>query len=321
MSDQARYFRVGAFVLGGIALALLCVVLLGGGSLLQRPLVVETVFDESVQGLDEGSPVKLRGVKIGAVSHIGFAGEFYDLSATDDPVTYGNRVLVRMDIVIDGQSPDRAQQEKDLAALIDKGLRVQLSPLGITGTFFIQADYLDPERYPPPALAWKPDHLYIPAAPSTITQLSGAADRLLTRINKLDVERLLTNLDTLLVNVNQVVTRADLAGVQKSLAALLDDARLTSAELRRAVQQAGIGSLYTDAKKALTQLSAALTRMRQLSDTGGEDLGTALENLRVASENLRDASETARSYPSLLLFGQPPAKPPKTPAATPDAKR
>jgi phospholipid/cholesterol/gamma-HCH transport system substrate-binding protein/paraquat-inducible protein B len=309
VSDQARYFRVGAFVLLGLGLVMSFVLLLGGGSLFQRPIVVETVFDESVQGLDVGSPVKLRGVKIGTVSLIGFAGDYYNFAATDDPVSYSNRVLVRMDIVIEGQSPDRAQQEKDLAALIERGLRVQLSPLGITGTFFVQADYLDPVRYPPPELGWKPDHLYIPSAPSTITQLSSAADRLLLRINKLDVERLLTNLDVLLVNVNGFVNRADLEGVQKSFSTLLDDARRTSAELRAAVQQAGLAGLSADAHKTLAELGATFARMKQLAGTGGEDLGTALENLRVASENLRDASETARSYPSLLLFGQPPAKP------------
>jgi ABC-type transporter Mla subunit MlaD len=314
MSDQARYVRVGGFVLAGLAMALGVVLLLGAGSLLERPIVVETVFDESVQGLQIGSAVKLRGVKIGSVSEIGFVGDFYDVSQSADPITTANRVLVRMEIVMKNQPAESADRETGLAALIARGLRVQLTPLGITGTSIIQADYLDPKRYPPIEVTWQPEHLYVPSAPSTITQLSSAADRLMTRINQLDVERLLTNLDVLLVNVNQVVTRADVEGVQRSLGALLDDARQTSAEVRSAVKQAGVGELNAEARKSIAQLNATLGRLQQLVDVGGEDLGTAFENFRVASENLRDASETARSYPSLLLFGEPPApKPVQTP--------
>ena len=320
MSDQARNVRVGAFVLGGLGLALGCVLLLGAGSLLHRPVLVETVFDESVQGLSVGSAVYLRGVKIGEVAEIGFVGDYYDVSASPEPIETGRHVLVRMEIMLKGEQSPRSQE--GLNESIRRGLRVQLSPVGITGITIIQADFLDPERYPPIQASWKPDHLYVPSAPSTITQLSSAADKLMTRINKLDVERLLTNLDLLLVNVNEVVQRADIEGVQRSLSALLDDARLTSSEMRSQVKQAGLGDLNGEVRKSLAQLSAALTRVQQLVDTGSDELGVAFDNLRVTSENLRDASETARSYPSLILFGQPPpGKPPGKPAQASEKKR
>jgi phospholipid/cholesterol/gamma-HCH transport system substrate-binding protein/paraquat-inducible protein B len=306
MSEQARYLRVGAFVLGGLLLAVAFVLLVGGGSLLRRPLVVETVFTESVQGLDVGSPVKLRGVKIGTASSIGFVGDVYDLQGTEDPIAYRNLVLVRMEIELEGASESRDALEKEMAALVERGLRLQLAPLGITGTFFLQADYLDPTRYPPMKITWKPSNLYVPSAPSTLTQFSSAADRLITRIDKLDVESLLTNLDTLLSNVNQVVERANASGIGPSVNSLLDDARKTSAAVRGAVEKADLEHVTAEARQALTRLGGALGRVERLLDSTSEDLGTTLENLRVASANLRDASETARSYPSLLLFGQPP---------------
>jgi ABC-type transporter Mla subunit MlaD len=316
MSDQARNVRVGAFVLGGLGLALGVVLLLGAGSLLNRPVIVETVFDEAVQGLSIGSPVYLRGVKIGEVAEIGFVGDYYDVSTSPDPITSGGRVLVRMDIKLRGDQSPTGQE--GLNEFIRRGLRLQLSPSVITGLTFIQADFLDPERYPPLELSFLPEETYVPSAPSTITQLSTQADRLMNRINKLDVERLLTNLDLLLVNMNNVVERADIEGVQRSLSALLDDARQTSAELRGQVKQAGLGDLNAEVRKSLAQLNGTLTRMQQLVDTGSDELGAAFENLRVTSENLRDASETARSYPSLILFGQPP---PNKPAQAPEKKR
>ena len=73
-----RRLRVRRHLLGVL------LVMLGGGSLFQKPIIVETVFDESVQGLDVGSPVKLRGVIIGEVRSIGFTYTRYQL---DKPIS------------------------------------------------------------------------------------------------------------------------------------------------------------------------------------------------------------------------------------------
>jgi phospholipid/cholesterol/gamma-HCH transport system substrate-binding protein len=96
VSDEAHYARVGAFVFGGILLAVITAIVIGGGSFFQKPIIVETVFDESVQGIDVGSPVKLRGVKIGTVSYIGLVGDNYILDDAPGAAEEANRVLVRM---------------------------------------------------------------------------------------------------------------------------------------------------------------------------------------------------------------------------------
>jgi len=314
MSDEARYARVGAFVFGGIALAVLSALLIGGGALFRRALVIETVFDESVQGLEVGSPVKLRGVKLGTVSSIGFVGDSYVLDDTPDAVKQRNSVLVRMEIEsrLDNLS-SRVDQEESIRVQVEKGLRLRLTPLGITGTSFIQADYLNPAKNPPLAITWTPDHVYVPSAPSTISQLSSAAERLMSRIDKLDVEELLTNFDKVLASLNVALGEADVQGARKSVGELLDDLRSTSSEARKAITTADLRGTSRDARNTLDQLTATLTRVQRLIDANDDDLATTLDNLRVASENLREASETARAYPSLLLFGAPP-KPVVAPA-------
>jgi phospholipid/cholesterol/gamma-HCH transport system substrate-binding protein/paraquat-inducible protein B len=309
MSDEARYARVGAFVFGGIALAVGGALLIGGGALLRRPLTIETVFDESVQGLEVGSPVKLRGVKLGTVSSIGFVGDHYVLDDTPDAVKQRNSVLVRMEIEsrLDGLS-SRLDQEESVRVQAEKGLRLRVTPLGITGTSFIQADYVDPRRNPPLPITWKPDHVYVPSAPSTISQLSSAAERLMSRIDKLDVEKLLTNFDAVLASLNAALGDADVQGARKSVGELLTDLQSTSSEARKAIAAADLRGTSRDARNTLDQMAATLTRVQRLLDAHDDDLATTLDNLRVASENLREASETARAYPSFLLFGAPPKR-------------
>jgi phospholipid/cholesterol/gamma-HCH transport system substrate-binding protein/paraquat-inducible protein B len=306
VSEEARYFRVGSFVLGGIALAVATIVVVGGGRLLRRPAIIETYFEESVQGLEVGSPVKLRGVKLGTVKAIGFVGDEYRIEKAEDPVKAGNLVLVRMEITAEGMARDERAREHGVRALIERGLRLKLTPFGITGTSFLQADLLDPVRYPPMEIFWEPEYLYVPSAPSTITEISSAAERLMTRIDRLDVERLLTNLDALLVRVNDAVGKADVEGVQRSVSAVLDDLRRTSAEVRGAVSRSGVDRTSEEARDTLRQANLTLLRLQELLEGGSDEVGATLENLRVASQNLREASETARAYPSLLLFGAPP---------------
>ncbi len=308
MSDEAHYARVGAFVFGGILLAVVGALVIGGGSLFQKPIIAETVFDESVQGLDVGSPVSLRGVKIGTISYIGLVGDNYVLDDTPAAAEEANRVLVRMKIERRGEvertHEERVQAIRDLA---EKGLRLRITPLGITGTSFIQADYVEPDAKPPMTLSFTPEYIYVPSATSTIAQLSSAAERLMSRIDKLDVEELLTNFASLLQTLNSSIGQADVPGARKSVGELLDDLRSTSSEARKAIVSVDASGVGRDARKTLDQMTATMRRLQRLLDASGDDLAITLDNLRVTSENLREASETARAYPSSLLFGSPPA--------------
>lgn len=307
MSQEARYVRVGAFVLGGIAAAVAGALLFGGGKLFgHRPIVIETVFDESVQGLEVGSPVKLNGVPLGTVKWIGFVGDEY---VVEGPAALeeAGRALVRMEITNRVVEREPEEQAMNIMTLVERGMRIRLTPLGITGTSFLQAEFLDVAKNPPMHISFRPREVYVPSAPSTINQLSSAAERLMTRIDKLDVERLLTNFDKVLVSVNDAIGEADVGGASKSVVEVLADLQKTSAAARSAIGAADLGGTSAEARRSIGALTATLARLQRVVDASGDDLAVTLDNLRAASENLRDVAETARAYPSFLLFGQPPA--------------
>ena len=70
LDTKAHHFKLGLFVVCAIALATVVVVLLGAGEFLQPHIYLETYFDESVQGLAVGSPMKYLGVNKGTVEEI-----------------------------------------------------------------------------------------------------------------------------------------------------------------------------------------------------------------------------------------------------------
>ena len=66
--NSTNYWKLGAFVLGGIALAFAVLVWLGAGDWNRKTRTIVTYFDESVQGLEVGAALKFRGVPVGTVS-------------------------------------------------------------------------------------------------------------------------------------------------------------------------------------------------------------------------------------------------------------
>ena len=159
MSQQAHYFKIGLFVVAATALAVIGIIVLGAGKWLEKSAMVETYFFESVQGLEIGAPVRLRGVRVGRVESIRLAKEEYGLifDPKTDSFPFRGLVVVRMSV-----RPSIAAnlKEEDEAVLmkqaVDGGFRFRLASQGITGVLYIESDFLDPERYPPIEIAWTP---------------------------------------------------------------------------------------------------------------------------------------------------------------------
>ncbi len=51
------------------------------------------------------------------------------------------------------------------------GLRARIAAAGITGVYYVELDFVDPERFPAMGVPWEPRHTYIPAIPSTAAQV------------------------------------------------------------------------------------------------------------------------------------------------------
>ena len=299
MSAEARYFRVGLFVLIGIVLIAAGTVILGGQDLFTEPIHFETVFDESVQGLEVGSPVKLRGVQLGTVSEILFAGDYYPLETTEQRLEYGERIVVRMSVLdppAEGSSLEERRRRIEL--LIDRGLRLRLATSGVTGTSFIQADFVSPERHPPMEIPWTPECMYIPSAPSTLATITTAAERIFGRLEDLDVETLVQDLDALLVSMRKAVDDLDVPALQRDLSATLAEVRGLARNVDGRVEPiaTGVENTLDDAREALS-IAAEDSPVRY-------DLARTLEELAAAARSIRVLADYLQQHPEALVSGK-----------------
>ncbi|MGE0718918.1 MAG: MlaD family protein [Alphaproteobacteria bacterium] len=275
-AGRRNYFRVGLFVFLALAMIVAGIVVLGGGALFRRTVTIETYLQESVQGLDIGSPVRYRGVKIGSVSEINFVGAAYRMTP-EDPRYFqvGQYVLLRMQINIDaigGPATSGQELEAIVRRLVGNGLRVRLASQGITGTSYLEVDYVPPERNPPLQLSWTPDYFYLPSAPSVISRLSSAAEQVFTRLEE--------------ANLEKVVTEAGL---------LLQELRVTNQKLQDLV---GGEALST----AVADVAVAAKRVRGVAEAADENVGHMLVDLRETTMRINSLSQDiAQQFGGSLL--------------------
>ena len=346
MSLKANYFKLGLFVIGAIIAGAVVLVVIGSGRWFVKKVTIETYFNESVQGLDIGSKLKYRGVAIGEVTRIGFT---YNKYQQDQPMSLRARyVLVEAQIeprLVGGRAgagdlatPEGAAQE------VAKGLRTRLAPQGITGTSYLEIDYVDP---PPPVLPidWAPDNIYIPSAPSTLTSIVNAVSEITDKLSKVDINAVINHLDSLLVTTNAKIGAIDTKGIseqtQRTLGkfekklddvnakklsdegvALLAELRQSNADLATILNDPALRKLPADTAaavarartiledpnlpKAIANLSRSLARLDRILGGGEPDLARTIDNLRIITDNLRELTEESKQYPANLFFGTPP---------------
>ncbi len=224
------------------------------------------------------------------------------------------------------------------------GLRARIAAAGITGVYYVELDFVDPERFPAMGVPWEPRHTYIPAIPSTAAQVQNAAEVLLQRLQDVDVGALLGNLTGLLADLRQetqengdlaVTLReaaallrtlraaaegVDLPGVLGELRGAAAEARGTAAEARELIASRETRQALANAATAAAEVRTAAARLpgtiaalesglrtaRGASTEIQAELAPILRDLRSAVGNLRDTTEALRRSPGQALFGAPP---------------
>ena len=201
MNKKTNYFKIGMFIIIGIIIFVVGLIVFGGGEFLKKKLEIESYFNGSVQGLNIGSPLKFRGIKVGEVTEMSLVGELYKISQdVPDAYKYNLYVLVRGVVYIENfekfAPKDEAGRDRNINRLIqESGLRVKLIPLGITGGAYLELDFVKPQFAKETLeIVWKPKYLYIPSVPGTLEQVTKALSEIPEVLNQ-DVYPMLKNVN------------------------------------------------------------------------------------------------------------------------------
>ena len=189
MATNANYARLGLFVVLASALIVGAVMWFGGAGAHKHEFLVETYFVDPVSGLDVGSAVNFRGVKVGAVKRISFIAAEYPKAAPEDRQTIW--VLMALDRRLIGLSDGNV--EGHVNEMLAKGIHATVSASGVTGLSRIEMNY-PKTKIQDKKISWRPKNVCVPPAPSILQSAADSAQRILGQIDRMDLVDAWTNL-------------------------------------------------------------------------------------------------------------------------------
>jgi phospholipid/cholesterol/gamma-HCH transport system substrate-binding protein len=317
MSTPTNNWKLGLFVVVGFCTALAMVVVLGARSLQKQTVSYTTYFDESVQGIEVGSPVKFRGVTIGKVSVIDVAADHRMVELLCELFVANLNSL--------GLSVEQ-HQGKHTKLSLPPDLRVQLGSLGLTGGKFILIDYFTIKDYPPPTLPFPAPANYIPSAPSMMKNLEHsvvhAADRfpeiaevmlkVLTGVSTLVAEInnqklfekavvTMTNVDHVLADADKAINQLEAGKLSQKASAAIAKLDVALTNVNRLVEQAsGEKGLLASVQRTSDSLGGMAQNARYL----GPNLEETLREVQAAAESIRRLADSIDRDPDMLLKGR-----------------
>jgi phospholipid/cholesterol/gamma-HCH transport system substrate-binding protein len=277
MAAPTNHWKLGLFVVAGFFVAMGVVVTLGARSLEKTTVKYRTYFDESVQGLDVGSPVKFRGVTIGSVAAIGIAPDHQHVEVWCELVVDQLNDL-GLNVVGDRKAPRIA---------VPPELRVQLGSAGITGVKFVLIDFFSIADNPIMPLPFPVPDNYIPSARSTMKNLEDSVVHAVDRFPEVAGQ-----IVAMLGKVNRVLDDVDSHHLPDRLGAALSHADRVMADVQVAVRGVDSPKLAANAEETMANLNATMTRMNAMLERVQGNKGL-LASVERASNAVGDVAQNA----------------------------
>ncbi|MDX2090680.1 MAG: MlaD family protein [Kofleriaceae bacterium] len=296
MTKRRSSATLGAFVLGALALAFGAIVAIGGGFLFHDTFQAIVYFDQSVVGLKVGAPVTFRGIQIGRVQKIRINLKH----AVFDPSNVHIPVILELDaetMTEQGVLASDFDNRNELRMLVDQGLRAELATQSlVTGVRYIA---LDVRPGTPSALVADPAVTLpeIPSVPGSFQQLPEKVSHLLSQLERVDIEKLATDLDATLADTRDLLRSADLRRALRGVDELIANLDRTVVELRAIAKDVApvTSAAERTAKSARTLFAPEGALATQLDAT--------LREMRAAARSLRRLTEQISRDPGSLVRG------------------
>ena len=278
---------VGFFVLGAFLIGMIGLFSFGSLNLFGQPQSFMVYFDETVSGLDAGSPVKLRGVRVGRVK---------TLSLTYDDGSRKSVVAVLCELNRDvmfneNGDPIDVADRAELEHLINRGLRAQLGIIGLaTGLLYVELDFKDPLEYPEPTRdTVHLDYAIVPAVPSTIAEFQATFTDILADVKEIDISALAAEFSGLLVDSRRQINALNVTAIGNEWTAAAQSIQQLAESPRITQTLANLDGAITDLRGTLNSLDAAI-------DPTSTELASTLAEARASLQTFNEVARTAQSF-------------------------
>ena len=250
-----------------------------------RYLEYVLLVDETVRGLSKGAPVEVRGVRMGTVAAVPWN---FTAPQPDSRARFAIPVLIRVEpqrLGIENSDIDLEEWKARFQRMFGLGLRASLkSGSLLTGALFVDlnfhrdlADEYVAERFS--------DRDVFPTVAGGFAQIQAQVTDLLEKLNALEVEPLLTGLDSNL----------------QASESMLNEVRDVSASLNQLLNDPETQAVGGNLNATLEELRSTLQGLSP-SSPAYQELTTAIERLDRLMRDLQPLTRTLNDNPRALLF-------------------
>ncbi len=322
MSKKINPTSIGLFIVIGVALLVIGLLLFSSSKLFSRTQDEIVYFDKSLNGLEEGAPVKYRGVTIGSVKRI-------MINFNQAPNDYALPVIIEVQRKLlwkrFGDESMLAFTPESVERRVRNGLRATLQTESlVTGVLFVGLDF-EPKAPPPVFHQLEKIYVEIPSEPTDVQQL-------MNNIASLDLKSIEKNLNALLINLNssisslhtaeihdditkllgsvdRLVSSPDLKNDLAAMHTTLEQYRLLGAKLNNRIDPLAddVTKTLAEADRALAQVRGAAQNVRiQLAPDAPlpNDLDQALHQLSDTVQSLSSLLDFLKQHPNALITGR-----------------
>ncbi len=330
MSKKVNTTSIGLFIVVGLALGVCGLLLFSSSKLFTKTADLVMYFDVSLNGLNEGAPVKYRGVTIGSVKRVMVRFN----QATND---YSMPVILELQEKLIrerlGDVDTGWFSEQGLAAeRIKMGLRASLQTESlVTGGLYVD---IRPSPNAPPPVYHELKSIYpeLPTEPTRIQELFNNLAELDLKSIQTNLNTLLTRLDTavgglrmgqinqgvtnLLTSLDRLVTSPDLTNDLAAVHTTLDQYRVLGEKLTSRIDPVadGLTNSLAQANRTLAQFRGAAENLKSMLGPDAplrNDLDLALQQLAGAAQSVSALVDFLKLHPNALIAGrQVPSKKP-----------
>jgi len=294
MSVKTSKTMIGAFVIGGLTLAVAGILVFGSGRIFSRHSKYVLYFDTSVKGLRVGAPLMCRGVKLGEVTDI-----LIRYNPTDQSLRIPVIVEANLDRITNVGGEERSPRNMNVP--VEKGMRAQLQMQSfVTGQLMVALDFF-PDQ-PPRYAGIKGEYKELPTIPSRFEQIS-------KRLEEIPIDEIFAKLTHALEGIDRFVNSPSLKQSVESLSRTVTRAGtlLKKIDLMIDPVATDIKATATAARNALLQAEKTLKNM---GDSVAKDskllfeLNNTLREVTSAARSIRILTETIEKEPEILIRGR-----------------
>lgn len=265
-------FAIGAFIVGALVLIFVALLFFSGGRLFSKKETVIMYFEGSVQGLQIGAPVKLKGVILGEITDI-------QIIFQKDNKTIVNAVTA--DLVMKRINSKGATVKGEFFnEAIKNGMRAQLNFQSfLTGLLYVELDF-----YPESPVKLYGLHTKYRELPTIATQFA----ELSKSFAELDIKGMVSSVEEFAIELNKIIQSGEIQATIKSVNRAATSIEKTSNNVNVQVTQLtkNIEKTRTEIDKLLAELNTQTPEVAQALNKSLKDLSLSLDQINKTAASI-----------------------------------